>query len=317
MDVKMIKYLSLCLLGLSISQCSVATQIYGHRGAAGLAPENTLAAYQKAFEHQADVIDMDVGITKEGVVVAYHDLTLRPANTRLANGTWLSSNDLAIKNLTLSKLKTYNVGMINPQSEYHKVFPFQQPEKQAQIPTLREVIQYAKLMSPNARFQIEIKTDPRKPNISPDPKVIVPAIIKVLQDEGVTEKSEIHSFDWRNLYLLEKQAPEILRSYITEKMIHGGEDSTWTAGPILSRDHDSFPKLVKALGGDIWCPLHTEVTEEDVRQAHALGLKVTVWSVDNPTDMLKMLSFGVDGIITNRPDILNNLLSVGKLAAYK
>lgn len=301
---------------LLMANACLATEIYGHRGAAGLAPENTLIAYQKAFENHVDVIDMDVGITKDGVVVVYHDMTLNPHITRQTNGTWITATNIAVNQLSLKQLKQYNVGKINPSSQYSKVFPYQTPAD-AQVPTLQEVIRFAKEHAPSTRFQIEIKTDPRFPELSPSPEVIVPAIVKVLREEQVASVTEVHSFDWRNLYLLEKLAPEVIRSFITEATVHTPDDLTWTAGPKLTQELDSFPKLVHALGGDIWCPKFQDVTKADVEKAHDLGLKVNVWSVDEPADMLRMLSMGVDGIITNRPDILHNLINIKHLAAYK
>ncbi len=318
MDAKMIKtWIALFgLLQLFVNSCW-GVQIYGHRGAAGLATEHTLMAYKKALDLGVDVIDMDVSLSQDGVVIVHHDLTLKPDATRLPSGQWLKKANIAIKDLTANQLKKFNVGMVNPNSEYAKKFPFQTSYGDSQIPTLQEVIQFAKAHNPNIGFQIEVKTDPLTPKISPLPNEIIPKIVKILQEENVTQLTEIHSFDWRNLFLLEKLAPEITRSFITQKQYHGEKDDTWTAGPLLSKNHNSFPKLIKALNGDVWCPEYSEVTLKDVETAHSLGLKVNVWSVDEPVDLLKMINMGVDGIITKRPDILKNLLRVNYLAAYK
>ncbi len=318
MDASMIKtgLVVFSLLQLFTSTC-LGTQIYGHRGAAGLATEHTLIAYKKALDLGVDVLDMDVSLSQDGVVMVHHDLTLKPDATRLPDGQWLTKTNLAIKDLTANQLKKYNVGTVNPKSQYAKNFPFQTSYGDSQIPTLQEVIQFAKAQNPQIRFQIEIKTDPLTPNVSSLPSDIIPKVIAILKEENVIQLTEVHSFDWRNLFLLEKLAPEVTRSFITQNEYHGQDDNTWTAGPLLNKNYDSFPKLIKALNGDVWCPKYDEITAEDVKMAHSLGLKVNAWSVDEPVDMLKMIGMEVDGIITNRPDILKNLLVVNYLAAYK
>lgn len=291
-----------------------AIEIYGHRGAAGLAPENTLTAYRAALDIGVDVIDMDVGLTQDGIVVVYHDSELNPDITRGPNGNWLTSEQKPLKHISYASLRDFNVGKINPASEYAKEFPLQQSTDNEYIPTLREVIRFAKDRDSDIRFQIEIKTNPIELDSSPEPAKIVPAIVKVLKEEGVEHLTEVHSFDWRNLRLLEKLAPKVTRSYLTVNEYHTSKDAkAWSSGTPLNKTLNSFPKLIKALNGHIWCPDFNEVTAKDVSEAHALGLKVTVWSVDKPEDMLKMIQYGVDGIITNRPDLLRGLLAAKNL----
>lgn len=293
-------------------QLSYGVEIYGHRGAAGLAPENTLEAYRTAIDLGVDVIDMDVGITKDGVVVVYHNATLNPDITRNPNGEWISQ-ETALKTLSYQHLKQLNVGAINPHSEYAATFPLQVSKEYESIPTLREVIQYANSRDPNIRFQIEIKTNPTRRHVSTEPNIIVPEIVKILREEQVANRTEIHSFEWENLLLLEKLAPEITRSYLTAREYYTSKDAAkWSYGH-LPNQHQSIPAVIKALNGHIWCPEYKEINAEDVKKAHDLGLKVTVWSVDHPEDMLRMIQYGVDGIITNRPDLLRGLLAAKNL----
>lgn len=291
-----------CILILLSTHC-FAVEIYGHRGAAGLSPENTLVGYRTALNLNVDVLDIDVTITKDNVVVAYHDLKLNPDYTQI-NGHWLDSAGPAIKDLPFLELQAYDVGSINPLSTYSKNFPYQLSVKQSTIPTLKSIIQMTKKINPKIRYQIEIKTDPFAAESS-TPENIIPALVKILKDENVETLSEVHSFDWRNLLLLEKIAPTVKRSYISDQSVHlGNQAHQWTAGNMLNNKLNSFPKLIKALGGHIWCPSKADITQKLVQEAHALGLKVTVWSVDDPKEMLNMIRMGVDGIITNRPDLL-------------
>jgi glycerophosphoryl diester phosphodiesterase len=307
------KHLIFILWTLLFCHSLFAIEIYGHRGAAGLAPENTLEAYRTALDIGVDVIDMDVGLTQDGIVVVYHNTKLNPDITRLPSGEWITKEYQPLKRLSYKALRAFNVGQINPSSKYAKSFPLQQSKAHEHIPTLREVIQYAKKRDAKVRFQIEIKTNPLEPNISPEPAMIVPAIIKVLREEGITNKTEIHSFDWANLLLLEKLAPEVTRSYLTANEYNSSAAAgAWTAGNLPSNQR-SIPTIIKALNGHIWCPDFNDVNASDIKAAHDLGLKVTVWSVDKPEDMLRMIQYGVDGIITNRPDLLRGLLAAKNL----
>jgi glycerophosphoryl diester phosphodiesterase len=83
-------------------------------------------------------------------------------------------------------------------------------------------------------------------------------------------------------------------------------DSPWTAG-IRFRDHGSVPRMVKAAGGAIWSPYSGDLTRDAVKGAHALGLKVVVWTVNNPADMRRVVAWGVDGVISDRPDLLRKM----------
>ena len=151
--------LLLSLLTL-MSFSASATDIYSHRGARGLFPENTLPAYQAALRLGVTTVDMDIGMTKDGVLVVTHNFALNPDITKDRYGRWIKRNDIYIKNLTLAQLKTYTVGSIKPGTPYATLFPAQHPVADTHIPTLKEVVDYVKHVAGNTvRFQIEIKTD--------------------------------------------------------------------------------------------------------------------------------------------------------------
>lgn len=314
------KYLfSLPVLLFCVTFKSFAIEIYAHRGGAGLLPENTLEAIQASLEIGVDVIDVDIGLTKDNVVVAYHDVKLNPSYTRNSALDWLSKPGPALTQLSFAALQQYDVGQINPNSLYKQQFPYQQPKAKAQIPSLQQAIKLIKLSNKPVRIQIEIKTDPDPNAQSPSPTDIVPKLIKVLRDENFIDKAEVHSFDWRNLILLQMLAPEITTSYISDNELlaeHNYKD--WLANNDIKVLKDSFPVLINKLGGTVWCPNFQDLTKELVEEAHQLGLKINVWTVDEPKDMLSMIELGVDGIITNRPDILRGLLAAsGKIANPK
>tara|TARA_R110002110_G_scaffold65206_4_gene179957 strand:+ start:41291 stop:42247 length:957 start_codon:yes stop_codon:yes gene_type:complete len=306
---------ALCL-SLAFSTQLFAIEIYAHRGGAGLVPENTLAAIASALSIGVDVIDVDIGLTQDNIVVAHHDLNLNPNLTRTLEKTWLKIPGPAIQQLTYEELGQYDVGQMNPNCKVcQQNFPLQCQLAEAKIPTLQQVIEQLKKSHQPTRLQIEIKTDPHQPH-SASPQAIVMALIQVLHAENYTSQVEVHSFDWRNLLLLQQLAPEVTTSYLSDHddLIKQPNYSAWLAGHDIVNLNMSYPKLIKKLGGSIWCPNYNELTPELLAEARELGLKVNVWTVDQPKDMQTMIAYGVDGIITNRPDLLRGLLAAqGKL----
>jgi glycerophosphoryl diester phosphodiesterase len=133
----------------------------------------------------------------------------------------------------------------------------------------------------------------------------------------------IQSFDWRALKAVQVLAPKIPTSYLSVQQrfldnIAAGkaEGSPWTAGIQLG-DQGSIPKMVKAAGGAIWSPYEPELTADLVKEAHALGLKVIPWTVNQTGDMARLIDWGVDGLITDRPDFLRDVMTEKKLALPK
>lgn len=296
---------------IAVSLSTSAIDNYAHRGGAGLSPENTLEGIEKSLALKIDAIDIDIGMTQDNIIVLYHDTVLNPNITRNAKQEWLSQPGPAIKQLSYQDLQQYDVGTINPQSAYAGDFPAQQSaNKPISIPTLQQAIRLIQASSKPVRLQIEIKTDPDPSEQSTTPEQIVPTLITLLRQEGIEKNVEIHSFDWRNLILLQKLAPEITTSYLSaDEILDQSNYLTWHAGNDIKALKQSYPTLIKQLGGKIWCPHYKELTPMLLKEAHQLNLKVNVWTVDSPDDMLHMIEMGVDGIITNRPDLLAVLLT--------
>jgi glycerophosphoryl diester phosphodiesterase len=288
------------------------TLVIGHRGAAGLMPENTLAAFQKAIELKVDAVELDVQLSSDGELVIYHNYWLNPDITRTSDGSWLKKKVL-IKDVTLAELKTYDVGRLKPRSIYSLRYPDQQAVDGERIPTLREVLSLFKQSSRKQMPQlwVEIKTSPLTSDHSSSPQAVGDALISLLKKEKATEQVKILSFDWRSLYHVQQIAPDIPTFYLTR--IGGSVRNIQPGQPILSPytapiDVDEFggsiPLAIRSSGGSAWAPHHREVSDEEVKEAHLLGLPVYVWSPDGAGRMRRLIANGVDGIITNRPEIL-------------
>jgi glycerophosphoryl diester phosphodiesterase len=297
-----------------LAGCS-GIEVQGHRGARGLTPENTLAAFEKALEAGVDALEMDSAVTRDGWVVVSHDQVLNPDITRGPDGRFLEAKGPAIKDLTYVELQAYDVGRLNPGTDYAKRFPDQQPVDGARIPRLHDVIELLRRSGHRGvTLNIEVKTDPTKPSETLPPDKAAQALVATLYNESIMPRVIIQSFDWRALEEVRRIAPRIPTAFLTVQgksldTIGAGmpEASPWT-GRYRYADYGSVPKMVKAAGGMIWSPNANDVTAENVAEAKALNLQVIVWTVNDPASVRKMRELGVNGIITDRPDRVRALL---------
>lgn len=285
-----------------------------HRGGRGLAPENTLAAFSNAIDLGVTTLELDIGLTADGVVVISHDTSLNPDHTRDAKGAWLAPKSGApIRTLTLAQLQTYDVGRINPASNYGKQFALQIPRDGERIPTLASLFAQVQARGAEAatvRFNIETKIDPSKPDETAAPEPMVRALLAEIDKANMAGRVTIQSFDWRTLTLVGKLAPQLPRAYLTTPRTL--KDSRWTDG-LDAASFASVPQMVRAASANapapvIWSPAFADLTPEVIREAHKLGLKVLPWTVNQRADMQRLMDWGADGIITDYPDMLRDLM---------
>jgi glycerophosphoryl diester phosphodiesterase len=290
--------------------------LQGHRGARGLSPENTLAGFTRALGIGVTTLELDCGVTKDGVVVVSHDRLLSPDHTRDAAGKFLEAPGPAIVDLTFEELRQYDVGRIKPGSEYAAAFPEQQPADGERIPRLADVFALVERSgNRTVRFNIETKIDPAQPLQTVSAISFARALAEAIRDAGMASRTTVQSFDWRTLRLLGALAPEIGLAALTDQQpdedtVEIGKPgaSPWL-GELDVDDHEgSVPKLVQALGAKTWSPHARDLTPALVIEAHALGLSVVPWTVNDPKDMERAIAAGVDGLITDYPDRLRTVL---------
>jgi glycerophosphoryl diester phosphodiesterase len=287
-----------------------ALDIEAHRGGRALFPENTLPSFANALTMGVTTLELDIGVTKDGAIVVSHERGLNPDLARSADGVYVAPPGTPFVQLSLAEVKTYDVGQIRPGSAYATQFPDQHAVPGTRIPTLSEVLALVrKSGDSHVRLNIETKIDPNHPEQSPDPQRFVALLLDLLEAEKFSDRVTIQSFDWRTLQLVQKLAPAIPTVYLTQQK---GPDATisldkaseWTAGFNPAEHGHSVPQTIKAAGGAIWSPYFGDVDAGLISESHRLGLSVVVWTVNKPADMARMIEIGVDGIISDRPDLL-------------
>ena len=142
---------------------------------------------------------------------------------------------------------------------------------------------------------------------------MVSIIKKEIEKSKLEEKILISSFDWRILKEFSIQMPNIARGYLSfqqntgvkiEKTIY--KNSPWMDLALAFKEYD-LPRLIKQIGGKVWCPFYRDITKKDVEMAHEEKLVVNVWTVNKESDMMQMIEYGVDAIITDYPLVLKEV----------
>jgi glycerophosphoryl diester phosphodiesterase len=276
------------------------TEVQGHRGARALFPENTLEGFLAAAALGVTTFELDVGLTLDGVVVVCHDPALNPDMTRDVAGAWLRGKGPLVRSLTYRELERFDVGRIRPLSRMAVLFPGQTAIDGARIPALSAVL--AGL--PDARFTIEVKTDPGHPGWTAAAQVIADATVAVIDAAGAVHRVVVESFDWRVQRHIRRTRPDIRLAWLTDAKTVRGSGLWWDGVASVQ----SVPGCVAAEGGPIWAPDHADLTKAQVREAHDLGLSVVPWTVNRGADLARLIGWGVDGLVTDRPDVALSML---------
>lgn len=244
---------SVILITMSCQKRSETFIITAHRGASHVAPENTLAAVKKAVELGADCVEIDVWQAKDGEIVLMHDETLK----RTTNET----GEREIWTYTLEELKKLDAG-----------FWFGEEFRGEQIPTLHEVIQFAK---GRVKLNIEIKVSREEPEIAQK-------VIDIIRAEGFDKECMVTSFDRNTIETVKHIASDIKTGFIFNEDYSGNVfQGNW----------------------DVLSCNYKVVNKEFVASARKNGKEIHVWTVNNRLLMERLIGLKVDGIITNRPDI--------------
>jgi glycerophosphoryl diester phosphodiesterase len=274
------------------NQVLPAFDIEGHRGCRGLMPENTIPAMMKALELGVTTLEMDAVITKDKQVILSHEPFFNHEITTSPDGKFVTEQDernLNIYKMTYAQTQTYDVGL-----KPHPRFPNQKRLK-ATKPLLKEVIEnveaYHKLNGGRTVFyNIETKTQPATDGtFHPSPGDFVNTLMGVINGANITDRVIIQSFDFRTLQVLHRRYPAVKTAALVEDF-----------------DKRSLDEQLKALGfkPTIYSPHYSLVNKELIAKCHELQIKVIPWTVNYKAKIDELKVLGVDGIITDYPDLL-------------
>lgn len=296
-----------------------------HRGGRDVRPENTLYSYAYAIELGATSIECDMQLTKDGQIVMSHNPILNSDITRDENGNYIENNKYDIRLMTVDELKKFDVGVMDPNcGEYYNLHGKTQFTYDAKIPTLEELMQLIQSYGDkNIVLNIETKSYPDPASAgyknNADPKKFVEVFNNIVKKYDMEDRVVLQSFDWQTLIEMKKLNPNISTSALWQEQPSWGRDSEslrryekkkspWLGGLDI-KDYQGNPvKAAHAIGADIISPYYTEISKQDVDEAHSLGMKVVPWTVNNEKDMNMLLDMGVDGIISDKPWLLKQVL---------
>jgi len=298
-------------------------KIYGHRGARGDLPENTLDSFLYLFDNFIGAYETDILISKDLIPVITHDFKLDPSLTKDINGEWITDENIKIFDLTYEELSKYDVGTLNKLSKYGRRFINQKSLPNQKIPKLTDLLSLTKKSQiENLVINLEIKSTPSQDNLTPPPKVMVGLILDVVNNFGLNEKIIYSSFDWRVLREIKEQSPETLRAYLTFQQQTGTkisgtiyDQSPWMDFMPL-KNAIELPILIASLGGQAWHPYYRDITKKMIQNSHEANLPVNVWTVNDEDEMLKMIEYGVDGIMTDYPLKLKDLCEKNNISWF-
>ncbi|MEP5759208.1 MAG: glycerophosphodiester phosphodiesterase family protein [Litoreibacter sp.] len=289
--------------------------VFGHRGARGVYPENTMSGFQYLRDIGVDAVEVDVQNAASRVTVVAHDPHIAPALTRDRDGAWVTDASRAILRVEIAELAELDVGTIKSGTDYAARFPDQARLDDERIPTFETFCEWAS-KDPSLLVNVEIKSHATRSDINDPPEVLAEDIVGLLTKYGLLDRSLVSSFDWRVIHACARLAPELQRGYLTLSRSHGStmevnvfEDSLWMDGVRLSDHENSLPQAIADLDGHVWCPYFEDLNEDDLAWAQKCGLRVNVWTVNEAKDIHRMVEMGVDGIISDYPARVQNVLA--------
>ena len=263
------------LLSLGWASAGLAADfdLQGHRGARGLKPENTIAAFEKALELGVTTIELDVVMTRDGVFAVHHDLKLNPKICRDPLGGSLPRQPLA-------ELDFADIAELDCGSQRLSEFPDQKLTPGERIPRLEQVLDLANAAPYPVRVSIELKQSIDK--MSRPLEETVALLVALLRQRDLEDRTIVQSKWGEVLTEIREQAPSIERSII----LRIASEKRWVENgiaTIVSRKHVSLKR-------------------SEVRQLETQGIRVIPWTVNSPKAMQKLIDWGVDGLITDYPD---------------
>lgn len=262
--------------------------LQGHRGSRGLMPENTIPAMIKALDLGATTLELDLAVTKDGIVIVSHEPYMNPVICLTSDGKEIAAGDKShnIYQMDFSEVVKYDCG-----SKFHSGFPKQvkflvsKPKLSALIDVVEKYVADMGLPKPN--YNIEIKSSPDGDGTyHPDPKEFSDMVYQVIDGKLDWNRVNIQSFDFRVLKYMHQAYPEVTLAMLVET---------------ATKPTEQLAEL--GFQPQIYSPYFIALTKETVDQLHQKGMKIIPWTVNTTDQMERLLEMGVDGIITDYPNL--------------
>jgi len=263
----------------------------GHRGARGLVPENTIPSFLKALEFpQVTTLELDLAVSKDNILIISHEPWMSEQICNKPDGPPVAKSEamgIKIMELTYDEVKEYDCG-----SRGNSRFP-QQVAMKTHKPSLADLVDEVKKYCFMRKlemplFNIEIKSTPAGDGIfTPPVETFARMVVEEVSRLGIKDKTCIQSFDVRALQAVKKLDPGITLALLVENM-------------------DSPQKNIERLGfkPDIYSPYFKLLKKKRIKELQAQGIRVIPWTVNSVKAMKKLIRKGVDGIITDYPDLI-------------
>ncbi|KIC12696.1 glycerophosphodiester phosphodiesterase [Leisingera sp. ANG-M1] len=287
-------------------------RLAGHRGARGVLPENTMEGFEFTLNTGVKLLELDVTATRDGVVVITHNHRLTRSMVRDAEGNWLQGEEPKVAALTYAELQQYDAGGLDSSSAYGQRFPDQAFLSGVRIPRLADLL--ALLQRPqhqDVHLFLEIKSDPDLLADTAARQRLVETVVADVRNAEMQPRTVLHSFDWDLLADCQRIAPEMPASFLTqlpENDADVGEDSSKEVNPVAGCSVLDLPARVATAKGQFWCPYYLDITADALVLARDLGLTTMVWTVNEPEDIDRMITLGVDVICSDYPGRVQRLL---------
>jgi glycerophosphoryl diester phosphodiesterase len=304
-----------------------AFDLEAHRGGRDARPENTL--YSEAYGMQVGVttIELDMQMTKDGHLVISHNPVMNPNITKGPDGQYVPGSKYDLRTMTLDEIKKFEIGVMDPKcGDYWEGHG----KTQLQIPgvrfcTLEDEFELARTYG-NDRilWNIETKSYPAPTEgfiNNPDPAAFAKKVYEVVKKYHMEDRVMLQSFDWRTLVEMRKLDPRITLVALCNEQPSWGPDpynttlelsrpgaSRWLAGIDIHDFNGDFVAAAHLIGADVISPYYQELSLQLIEEAHGYGMKVIPWTVNSKKAMETLLGMGVDGIISDKPVLLREVL---------
>ncbi len=285
------------------SPLAPSLELQGHRGARGLAPENSIPAFNLAYLFEMTTLELDTTLTVDGQLIVYHDTETNPTLCSEPDGRPLDSKPVVT--LTAERLQSLECGL-----RAHDRFP-EQKRQSAHPPRLAEVVNLEREWGATPFYNLEIKTDER--HHTAHKKRAIEALAEELnalisddpQGSTLRQRITVQSFDPEVLELAMTHLPSLRRSVLIEPQI----DHSVSPPRVMITDTKALIRAAERVKASIISPYHEVVTESLIQEAHAEDLKVIPWTVNEPARMQALINMGVDGLISDYPNRLQRVIT--------